>query len=69
MCDNGHHIASMQPRGFERIAHDNEVVPCEALPAVDLSLWKDLSDGLSIKGSVGASDAQFGRSFQSYYKK
>ncbi|KAF2887477.1 hypothetical protein ILUMI_18696 [Ignelater luminosus] len=31
----------MQPRGFERITHDNVVVPCESLPAIDLTLWQE----------------------------
>ncbi|RZB39260.1 hypothetical protein BDFB_005392 [Asbolus verrucosus] len=44
LCDNGHHIEAMQPRGFERISHDNAVVPCESLPALDLSLWKEIHD-------------------------
>ncbi|XP_063908767.1 peroxidase [Zophobas morio] len=44
LCDNGNHIESMQLRGFERISHDNPVTPCEALPFVDLSLWKEISD-------------------------
>ncbi|KAG5891984.1 hypothetical protein JTB14_014428 [Gonioctena quinquepunctata] len=42
MCDNAHNVRAMQPRGFERISHSNAVVPCEALPAVDLSLWRDV---------------------------
>ncbi|XP_050293643.1 peroxidase-like [Anthonomus grandis grandis] len=45
MCDNTANVRAMQPRGFERISHTNAVVPCEALPVVDLSLWKDLNGG------------------------
>ncbi|XP_017785895.1 PREDICTED: peroxidase [Nicrophorus vespilloides] len=59
LCDNGHHIEAMQPRGFERISHSNGVVPCESLPSVDLSLWKDLGGG-----------HQLGHGFESYnFKK
>ncbi|XP_030749418.1 peroxidase isoform X2 [Sitophilus oryzae] len=42
LCDNGYNVRAMQPRGFERISHTNAVVPCESLPVVDLSLWKDI---------------------------
>ncbi|XP_035895474.1 peroxidase-like [Anopheles stephensi] len=42
-CDNGNHVASMQPKAFLRISHSNQVVPCQQIPEVDLSLWKDLS--------------------------
>lgn len=41
LCDNGNHITSMQPHGFERMSSKNVVVPCESLPAVDLSLWQE----------------------------
>ncbi|XP_018321308.1 peroxidase [Agrilus planipennis] len=40
-CDNGRDIRSMQPRGFERVSDKNPIVPCDTLPAIDLSLWKD----------------------------
>ncbi|XP_065171043.1 LOW QUALITY PROTEIN: peroxidase-like [Atheta coriaria] len=43
LCDNSHHVKAMQPKGFERISHSNNVVPCDALPAVDLSMWKDFA--------------------------
>ncbi|XP_015832935.2 peroxidase [Tribolium castaneum] len=46
LCDNGHHIQAMQPRGFERISHDNPITPCENLPAVDLTLWKEVPFGV-----------------------
>lgn len=58
-CDNGHHIRSMQPKGFERISHDNAVVPCEALPFVDLSLWKDISGGIQHDAISGIEDHSF----------
>ncbi|XP_068909964.1 peroxidase [Tenebrio molitor] len=44
LCDNGNHIEAMQPRGFERISHDNPVTSCESLLAVDLSLWKEVPE-------------------------
>ncbi|XP_066254166.1 peroxidase-like [Euwallacea similis] len=59
MCDNGVGVRSMQPRGFERISHSNTVVPCEALPVVDLSLWRDLQGGdatLTTSGFGSSSD-------------
>ncbi|XP_018575334.1 peroxidase [Anoplophora glabripennis] len=42
LCDNGKNIKAMQPRGFERISARNSIIPCENLPVVDLSLWKDI---------------------------
>ncbi|XP_013139647.1 PREDICTED: peroxidase [Papilio polytes] len=41
LCDNADHIQLMQPRAFEQISHNNKLVPCDELPAVDLSLWAD----------------------------
>ncbi|KAJ8940330.1 hypothetical protein NQ318_014406 [Aromia moschata] len=41
LCDNGRNIRAMQPRGFERISTRNAILPCEALPSVDLSFWRD----------------------------
>jgi hypothetical protein len=41
LCDNANHVKSMQPKAFWRISHNNKVVPCESLPEIDLSLWKD----------------------------
>ncbi|KAJ8985608.1 hypothetical protein NQ317_015101 [Molorchus minor] len=41
LCDNGRNIQAMQPRGFERISARNAILPCEALPRVDLSFWRD----------------------------
>ncbi|XP_018570827.1 peroxidase-like [Anoplophora glabripennis] len=41
LCNNGRNIRSMQPRGFEKVSADNNIVPCEQLPDLDLSLWKD----------------------------
>ncbi|KAK9723435.1 hypothetical protein QE152_g19233 [Popillia japonica] len=48
-CDNGRNIRSMQPKGFERISERNPVVPCEQLPAVDLSLWRDNAGGAGVE--------------------
>ncbi|KAJ8973693.1 hypothetical protein NQ317_013398 [Molorchus minor] len=44
LCDNGHNIKAMQPKGFEKISPENAVVLCNMLPTVDLSLWKEVSD-------------------------
>ncbi|XP_050563043.1 peroxidase isoform X2 [Spodoptera frugiperda] len=41
LCDNSDGIQSMQPRAFQQLSHTNELVPCESLPAVDLTLWQD----------------------------
>ncbi|GLV44154.1 Peroxidase [Carabus blaptoides fortunei] len=43
LCDNANHVESMQPRGFEKISEHNSVLPCQSLPAVDLSLWRDVA--------------------------
>ncbi|CAG9772547.1 unnamed protein product [Ceutorhynchus assimilis] len=59
MCDNGLNIRSMQPRAFERISHTNAVVPCEALPVVDLSLWKDLKGSGAEIPSTGFGSSEF----------
>ncbi|XP_014216998.1 peroxidase-like [Copidosoma floridanum] len=42
LCDNGDNIRLMQPRAFERVSQSNLVVSCDDIPAVDLSLWKDI---------------------------
>ncbi|XP_073952335.1 peroxidase isoform X2 [Choristoneura fumiferana] len=41
LCDNADGIHIMQPKAFEQIKSGNHLVPCEHLPAVDLSPWKD----------------------------
>ncbi|XP_049797648.1 peroxidase-like [Schistocerca nitens] len=41
LCDNSDHVKSMQPRAFEKINHGNPIVPCDSLPAVDLSAWQE----------------------------
>ncbi|XP_014367783.2 peroxidase isoform X1 [Papilio machaon] len=41
VCDNGINIKSMQPRAFELVSPKNKIVPCDSLPSVDLSLWKE----------------------------
>ncbi|XP_028040659.1 peroxidase-like isoform X1 [Bombyx mandarina] len=43
LCDNADGINSMQPRAFQQISPGNQVVSCDDLPAVDLSLWQDAS--------------------------
>ncbi|XP_047998501.1 peroxidase-like isoform X2 [Leguminivora glycinivorella] len=41
LCDNVDGIHIMQPKAFELIKIGNPLVPCDHLPAIDLSLWKD----------------------------
>ncbi|CAK1544080.1 unnamed protein product [Leptosia nina] len=41
LCDNADNIKYMQPRAFELISAGNTPVPCDRLPAIDLSLWQD----------------------------
>ncbi|XP_026318555.1 peroxidase-like [Hyposmocoma kahamanoa] len=41
LCDNVNSINLMQPRAFEQLSPENELVPCDELPAVDLSFWRD----------------------------
>ncbi|XP_022826387.1 peroxidase-like [Spodoptera litura] len=42
LCDNSDGIQSMQPRAFQKISHTNELVPCDTLPAINLTLWQDV---------------------------
>lgn len=42
MCDNADQVHLMQPRAFQQINPTNKLVPCEQLPAVDLTLWQDV---------------------------
>ncbi|XP_026318636.1 peroxidase-like isoform X2 [Hyposmocoma kahamanoa] len=41
LCDNVNSINFMQPRAFEQIYPQNKLVPCDEIPAVDLSFWHD----------------------------
>nr|AIN39490.1 POX-F [Spodoptera exigua] len=41
LCDNSDGIQAMQPRAFQQISHTNVLVPCQSLPAIDLTLWQD----------------------------
>ncbi|KAJ0177820.1 hypothetical protein K1T71_006693 [Dendrolimus kikuchii] len=41
MCDNAVGVQSMQPRAFQQISSRNQVVSCEQLPYIDLTLWQD----------------------------
>ncbi|CAH1099661.1 unnamed protein product [Psylliodes chrysocephalus] len=68
LCDNSYNVRAMQPRGFERISHSNPVVPCENLPAVDLSLWKDMSSGHALP-SAGVPLDTVGYGGHLFYKK
>ncbi|XP_055903864.1 peroxidase [Eupeodes corollae] len=56
MCDNGNHITSMQPSAFVTVSKANPIIPCEEIPAVDLSKWIDRSS----HGSNGYSHPQPG---------
>uniref|UniRef100_A0A146M0F8 Peroxidase n=1 Tax=Lygus hesperus TaxID=30085 RepID=A0A146M0F8_LYGHE len=40
-CDNGDHIQYMQPEGFRVIGEKNPLLPCDAIPAIDLRYWKE----------------------------
>ncbi|OXU24803.1 hypothetical protein TSAR_007677, partial [Trichomalopsis sarcophagae] len=41
-CDNGDQIQLMQLRGFEQVSQSNPLVRCADIPAIDLSLWRDV---------------------------
>ncbi|KAB0802344.1 hypothetical protein PPYR_04530 [Photinus pyralis] len=41
LCDNGNNVQLMQPRAFEAVSESNPLTPCETLPSIDLSLWKE----------------------------
>ncbi|XP_026472426.1 peroxidase-like [Ctenocephalides felis] len=40
-CDNGDNVRTIQPQGFNRVSNLNPLLPCENIPFVDLSLWKE----------------------------
>ncbi|CAG4970278.1 unnamed protein product [Parnassius apollo] len=40
-CDNGINIKKMQAKAFELVSPRNPIVPCDQLPFVNLTLWKD----------------------------
>ncbi|XP_023933907.2 peroxidase isoform X2 [Bicyclus anynana] len=42
LCDNSDNIHHMQPKAFQQISHSNKPVPCSKLPAIDLTLWRDV---------------------------
>ncbi|CAB3235717.1 unnamed protein product [Arctia plantaginis] len=42
LCDNVDSIHLMQPKAFRLVSINNEIVPCDQLPFVDLSLWQDV---------------------------
>ncbi|XP_014230679.1 peroxidase [Trichogramma pretiosum] len=42
LCDNGDNIQLMQMRAFEQVSQSNPLVSCNQIPAIDLSLWKDI---------------------------
>ncbi|XP_045467733.1 peroxidase isoform X2 [Harmonia axyridis] len=68
LCDNSKDVKSMQPRAFERISHSNAVVPCESLPSVDLSLWKDTNGPRFSSAPLVNNDFNFG-SGEFFFKK
>ncbi|XP_028168592.1 peroxidase isoform X2 [Ostrinia furnacalis] len=41
LCDNSDGINVMQPKAFQQIGHGNQLVPCNHLPRIDLTLWQD----------------------------
>ncbi|KAK5650910.1 hypothetical protein RI129_001939 [Pyrocoelia pectoralis] len=41
LCDNGNNVELMQVRAFEVVTESNPLGPCENLPSIDLSLWKE----------------------------
>ncbi|XP_038220492.1 peroxidase-like isoform X1 [Zerene cesonia] len=41
LCDNADNIHYMQPKAFQLVSVGNKPVPCNHLPVVDLSLWRD----------------------------
>lgn len=41
LCDNVDEINFMQRQAFLLISHKNKLVPCKALPFIDLTLWQD----------------------------
>ncbi|CAK1579404.1 unnamed protein product [Parnassius mnemosyne] len=41
-CDNGINIKKMQKKAFELVSPWNPIVPCDQLPFVNLTLWKDI---------------------------
>jgi len=57
LCDNRNNTKSMQPHGFERVSSSNAVVPCESLPSIDLTLWRDSNTGRSGSHSRYSSDS------------
>ncbi|CAG9836264.1 unnamed protein product [Diabrotica balteata] len=60
LCDNAYSIQAMQPRGFQRISQSNPVVPCDTLPTVDLSLWKDFGAGVGDQQTIPFSHGGLG---------
>ncbi|CAG9860584.1 unnamed protein product [Phyllotreta striolata] len=41
LCDNANAIRTMQLKGFEKLSSSNPLIPCQSLPSIDLSLWKE----------------------------
>ncbi|XP_048489572.1 peroxidase isoform X2 [Plutella xylostella] len=41
LCDNANDVRVMQPQAFRLIGESNKLVPCEAIPAIDLTLWQE----------------------------
>ncbi|KAJ8918066.1 hypothetical protein NQ315_011523 [Exocentrus adspersus] len=40
ICDNAKGVKRMQPKGFKKLSSSNQLVDCQFLPSVNLSLWK-----------------------------
>ncbi|XP_022217876.1 peroxidase isoform X2 [Drosophila obscura] len=41
LCDNGNHIASMQPEAFRTVSGSNPIMPCTNIQQIDLTKWVD----------------------------
>ncbi|KAK9890312.1 hypothetical protein WA026_010414 [Henosepilachna vigintioctopunctata] len=41
ICDNSDNVTHIQPRVMERISQNNDNIPCEKIPRMNLTYWKD----------------------------
>ena len=41
-CDNSDAVTALQPLAFRRVSALNPVLPCHALPAIQLEAWREL---------------------------
>ncbi|XP_053597981.1 peroxidase [Microplitis demolitor] len=47
MCDNSDSIKSLQRHAFKLPSLSNPIVPCDSLPSIDFSFWKDFAPQLA----------------------